>query len=220
MNFIYSLHLLFSALASVLRLGAGAPPKAQGSPETESSSEPLIVYEFEGCPHCRISREAISESGEAVLIRPCPKGGTRFRPAVKKLGGKSQFPFMIDPGNETAIYESADIAKYILQKNGATRPALHLVGPLNLLLSQLGVFMRLFAGTFRRPARHPDQPLEFCGVERDPRARLVKERLCEMEIEYLWRPIKGEPQLIDPNRDETIIGAGAIREYLTKTYAR
>lgn len=44
-----------------------------------------------------------------VLMYPCPKGGPTFRQKVLTLGGKQQFPYMIDPNTKVAMYESDNI---------------------------------------------------------------------------------------------------------------
>lgn len=212
MILLHWLNLAFSTLASVLRFGVGAGGRAV------NLEEPIILYEFEGCPYCRFAREAISETGIPVLVRPCPKGGKRFRPKAKTLGGRTQFPFMVDPNTDAALYESGVIAAYLHANYGGKRSPLRFLGPLNLILSQLAVLARGLAGTFARASRAPEKPLEFAGAERDPRARLVKELLCELELEYLWRPATAAPRLYDPNTSETRVDAPAIRNYLSETY--
>ncbi len=209
---LYYANLATSLVASVLRFGAGAA----GAPA--NAATPPVLYEFEGCPFCRVAREAVSEAGVAVLVRPCPKGGKRFRPSVKEIGGKAQFPYLIDPNTDQRMYESAHIAKYLTKTYGGARPLIQWTGPIDLLSSQLGVLARLLAGTFKVSSTAPEKPLEFTGAERDPRARLVKERLCSMELEYLWRPEAGMPVLKDPNTGASAEGAVAIRRYLKKTY--
>lgn len=212
MLFLHWLNLASSMLASVLRFGVGAAGHGR------EVNEPIILYEFEGCPYCRFAREAVSESGVPVLVRPCPKGGRRFRPKVKTLGGRTQFPFLVDPNTDAALYESGVIAAYLHANYGGRRSPLRFLGPLNLILSQFAVLARGLSGTFARRSRAPEKPLEFWGAERDPRARLVKELLCDMELEYLWRPNNGAPRLFDPNTGEERTGASAIRDYLSETY--
>lgn len=207
----------FSWLASALRLGVGAA----GAPV--EPEKPLILYEFEGCPFCRMAREAISETGVTAIIRPCPRNGARFRPAVEALGGKTQFPYLIDPNTNVAMYESADIAVYLFKTYGASvnRPVLHWLGPINLLSSQLGVLVCFFAGTFAKPSRTPAAPLEFYGSERNPGARLARHALCEMQLEYVWRPQwAGAPRLVDANAGRELKGAMAIRRHLRETYRK
>lgn len=214
---INALNLMLSSLASVLRFGAGAGAQAA------DIREPIILYEFEGCPFCRIAREAVSETGTPALVRPCPKGGARFRPSVKEEGGKAQFPYMIDPNNDVRLYESADIAKYLHRTyGGKSRPLIHLLGPLNLVTSQFAVLARFMSGTFVRKSSPPAQPLEFYAAERNPGARLAKELLCVMEIEYLWfsrtKEELAEPVLFDPNTGETETGSAKICDYLRRRY--
>ena len=219
MNLQYVFHVFLSSLVSVLRLGAGAAPQTE--PDDTALPPSRILYEFEACPFCRFAREAISESGQPVLVRPCPKGGTRFRPQVTALGGKAQFPFLHDETNGQMLYESAALAKQFARESNSQRPIIHWLGPINLYTSQVGVLFRLFAGRGVRRSSPPAAPLQFHGAERDPRARLVKERLCEMELEYIWTP-RAAPSgavLIDPNNGERIEGAFAIRNYLNDVYA-
>ncbi|MEL7487696.1 MAG: glutathione S-transferase N-terminal domain-containing protein [Pseudomonadota bacterium] len=206
-----------SFFASVLRLGAGA------AGEPVDVAQPVVLYEFEGCPFCRIAREAVSESGVTVEVRPCPKGGERFRPDVERLGGKAQFPYMIDPNTDVTLYESADIARYFRKTYGPRRrPPVHWLGPFNLMLSQFAVLARFMSGTFSRRASAPSRPLRFYGAERSPGARLVKERLCAMQLTYIWRSRApeggGAPRLIDKNTGDDLLGAAAILSHLAKEY--
>jgi len=209
--------VLSSLLASLLRFGAGA------SAAPVKIDQPIIFYEFEGCPFCRIAREAVSEAGVPVLVRPCPKTGDRFRPRVKQEGGKSQFPYLVDPNTDTRLYESGDIAAYLLKTYGAkSRPIIHWLGPLNLFSSQLATMVRLMSGTLKKTSVPPEKPMQFFGAERHASARLVKELLCVMQIEYFWRSRDEQetasPALYDPNTGEAIKGSRAIRAYLKKTY--
>ena len=219
MRLIFLFNWLLSLGASILRLGAGG-----SAPAATTVVQPIIFYEFEGCPFCRISREAISETGVLVLMKPCPKGGKRFRPELMEIGGKAQFPYMIDPNTNTQMYESADIARYLRKTYGAGGPpVIQLLGPINIVFSQFAVLFRLMGGTIARSSTAPQVPLELYGAERSPSTRIVKELLSEMELEYFWRsrPV-GEtktPCLVDPNTGEELTGALEIRRYLTKTYS-
>lgn len=207
----------FSLFASALRFGVG------GAGAPVEPEQPLILYEFEGCPFCRTAREAVSEVGVTTIMRPCPNGGRRFRPLVKDQGGKAQFPYLIDPNTDVAMYESADIAVYLYKTYGANlnRPVLHWLGPINLFLSQVATLVTFMAGGFARRSQRPEAPLEFYGSERNVGARLARQMLCEMELEYVWRPqYAGTPRLLDPNAGAEFKGAMAIRHHLEKTYRR
>src|SRR5512141_1288768 len=100
-----TLDVLNSSLASTLRLWRGT--NARGS--ARQPAKHLELYEFEACPYCRLVREALTELDLDALIRPAPHGGQRYRPAVKRRGGKRQFPFLVDPNTGASMYESADI---------------------------------------------------------------------------------------------------------------
>jgi hypothetical protein len=52
----------------------------------------LELYEFEGCPFCRKVREMLTTLDLDAAIFPCPKGGTRFRPARSRSTASWQFP--------------------------------------------------------------------------------------------------------------------------------
>nr|WP_197501593.1 glutathione S-transferase N-terminal domain-containing protein [Hyphomonas sp. Mor2] len=214
-----------SLIASALRLGAGGTGSSVSIP-----TSPLILYEFESCPFCRIAREQVSASGVTVNVKPCPKGGKRFRPEVKQKGGKAQFPYLVDPnvsaeGAAVAMYESADIARYLRQRYGKTpRPLIHWAGPINQILSQFAALARYMNGTIARPAAQPDKPLLLYASERSAGGRLVKEMLCSKELEYFWtaQAPNGQrtPLLKDPNSDRLVTGSFAILNYLRQAYPR
>ncbi|MEL6212477.1 MAG: glutathione S-transferase N-terminal domain-containing protein [Pseudomonadota bacterium] len=223
MSLIFTVNLGLSMLASALRLGAGAAGR-DGVPG-EAAQQPLELFEFEGCPFCRVAREAISQAGVATIVYPCPKSGARFRPEVKARGGKAQFPYLIDPNTDEALYESGDIARYIRNTYGGARPLVHWLGPFNHLSSQLATLARGLRGTFAAKSRQPEKRLELRAGERDPGARLVKEILCERETAYLWTPLRepdavaAGPVLKDPNTGDAIAGAARIRRHLLDVYA-
>ncbi|MBT8473801.1 MAG: hypothetical protein HKN14_02560 [Marinicaulis sp.] len=214
MTAFYSVNLATSAVASALRFGAGGVRL-----EAASLAEPLLLYEFEACPYCRVAREAIAQAGVPVIVRPCPKGGKRFRPDVERLGGKAQFPYLVDPNTGAAMYESANISKYLHETYGGGRHWLHWLAPLNLFSSQLAMLVRFLRGMFYlKQSYHLANPVELYAGERDPRARLVKEVMCESEVEYLWRPSRGAPRIVDPNIGVEVIGASAILRHIRRVY--
>lgn len=174
-----------------------------------------MLYEFEACPWCRVAREAISEAGLSVIVRPCPKGGQRFRPDVEQMGGKSQFPYWLQDENAVGMYESSVIAKLMRERYNAPRPVLHWLGPINGILSSYASILRLGFGRNARPAKPQVGPLEFYGSEANPSARLVKEALCSLELEYIWHPGEGSRvRLFDRALGNTINGGRAILKHL------
>ena len=213
---LYSIRWFFSFLSTVLRLGAGQP----GKPSDANTALP-ILYEFSACPWCRIAREAISEAGLSVVVRPCPKGGTRFRPAVKEMGGKAQFPFIISEHKPDGLYESADIARMVRHVYGGRRPILHWLGPINGILSSYAILLGFTGGRAVAKSQPQTQPLELHGSEANPSARLIKARLSSLELEYVWHPGKrGQPCLIDPSTEQKMEGAPKALSYLRTQYSR
>jgi glutathione S-transferase len=180
-----SLAVSTSLLASQLRgwRGTNAFRPARRQP-----AQLLELYEYEGCPYCRLVREALTELDLDARIYPCPKGGTRFRPHARELGGKFQFPYLVDSNTGTKLYESADIVAY-LRKTYADRdtaPGL-LDRPLKVATSMLASGLRNGRGVRARPSRPAAQPLELFSFESSPFSRLVRERLCEYELPYVLR---------------------------------
>ncbi|MGF1455336.1 MAG: glutathione S-transferase N-terminal domain-containing protein [Alphaproteobacteria bacterium] len=224
----------WAALPTLTRFWAGWA----GRPAKRQPDRPLVLYEFEGCPFCRIAREAVSGLHLPVDIRPCPKQGTRFRPELVRLGGKAQFPYLIDPNTDTRMYESADIARFLFKTYGQRPQPLHrLIGFLDTILASLSLAFRLGAGArSRKRSVEIEQPLEMWGVEADPRARLLREALCELELPYRRHPGRGpgdgmgpavalrDPNVGDPNAGDpdgggtVFSGAAAALAHLKRTY--
>lgn len=180
----YRLNIASSTLATALRAGNGVSAR----PAAVKPVQPLELYEFEGCPYCRLVREALTELDLDALIYPCPKGGKRYRPEVINLGGKPQFPFLVDPNTSEQLYESLEIIAY-LYDTYAQRP-LPLkwrLGPLQKLGSSLTGIPRGLGGMRARPSRSADTPLELYSFESSPFARPVRELLCELELQYVLR---------------------------------
>jgi glutathione S-transferase len=173
-----------SLLASIVRTGAGISSKsALLKPEA-----PLMLFDMEGCPHCRLVREALTELDLDAEIYPCPKQGERFRPLVLEKGGKAQFPFLIDPNTGAQMYESLKIVKYLFETYGQKPlPLKWQFGSLQTMGSMLASTARSGKGVTKKASRVPEQLLELYSFETSPYARLVRECLCEMEIPYILR---------------------------------
>ena len=171
-----------SVAMSLGRLLAGMSAR----PAERRPERPLELYEFEACPYCRLVREALTELDLGAMIYPCPKGGVRFRPQVKEMGGKFQFPFLVDPNTETRMYESADIVDYLYRTYGGRgAPRRFVPRRVKELASIVSGVPRMTAGSRARPSVAPEQPLELYSFEASPFARLAREMLCELEIPYL-----------------------------------
>lgn len=220
-----------SWLASASRGTSGLGVLALGArPE-----KPLELYEFEGCPFCRKVREALSELDLEARIFPCPRNGRRFRPRVVELGGKEQFPYLVDPNTQTRMYESNDINRYLFSTYGAGRVSVGLsLGPLVTLSSVAASAWRGGCGVRARPSRAPDKPLELWSFEASPYSRIAREVLCELEIPYLLHNVAKRspsrsafiqrsgkmrvPFLIDPNTGAEMFESADIARYLKATY--
>jgi len=222
-----------SLLASILRIGTGMEVAGAGArPE-----KMLELYEFEGCPFCRKVREALSILDLDAMIYPCPQNGPRFRPQVLERAGKLQFPYFVDPNTGREMYESDIIVGYLFANYGDSNIPWALSTP---LLTDVSSFLasaaRPTAGRRYRKADAPVQPLELWSFEASPFCRLVRERLCELEIPYVLHNVaKGSskrkdfiarsgkmmvPWLFDPNTGKEMFESADICGYLDATYAR
>lgn len=222
-----------SLAATVARLGAGLKAGVLGPRPTD----PLELYEFEGCPYCRKVREALTMLDLEAFIFPCPSGGKRFRPNVKKLGGKTQFPFLVDPNTSIEMYESDDIVRYLYATYGTGAPPLTMrLGPLTDVTSFIATAARPFNGRNAVPSKAAKKPLELWSFEASPFCRLAREALCELEIPYLLHNVgkaspsraafvkrSGKmmvPYLVDPNTGTAMFESADIVRYLYATYGK
>lgn len=182
-----------SGLASATRMGRGI----YTTPAPVKPEQMLELYEFENCPFCRLVREALTELDLEALVHPCPKNGTRFRPKVIELGGKAQFPFLVDPNTGRQMYESADIIQYLFETYGRRPlPLAWRAHRLQAVSSGFASAYRSGAGSRARPSRVPARPLELYSIESSPYARRVRELLCELEIPYLLHNV-GRTQAVE-----------------------
>lgn len=154
--------------------------------------KPLKLYDIEASPYCRLVREVLTELDLDVLILPCPAGGSRYRQQAEQIGGKQQFPLLVDENAGTVLYESAEIIEHLRVTYGQRRPRGH--SPLRALA--VGSSFASSALLWRRggikgmkavPAKAPEKPLELFSFETSPFSKPVRARLCELELPYLLR---------------------------------
>ena len=227
-----ALDLASSFAVSVVRAGNGMAIGTPG-PRPEKMLE---LYEFEACPFCRKVREALSILDLDVLVKPCPKGGTRFRPELVQRGGKAQFPYLVDPNAGVETYESDDIVRRLFARYGdGSVPASLSFMPLYFASNAIASLCRPLSGVRVRPSRLPAQPLELWSFEASPYCRIVRDALCELEIPYVLHNVaKGSPKrdafvarsgkmqvpyLFDPNTGREMFESADIVAYLDATYA-
>lgn len=220
-----------SLLASTLRLGLGARVTALGPRPTE----PLVLYDFEGCPYCRKVREAISMLDLVVDIRPCPKRGTRFRPALGTIAPRVRVPTLIDPGapSERRILQESDaIVQHLFARFGAgPPPGRARLGWFGTWTSSLATAARIHRGTWPRPSKATATTADYqlFSFEASGEARLVREVMTELEIPYRLvscaagsaRRLQTEtiPTLRSGDGALELLGAAAIVAHLEREYA-
>ena len=223
--------IVSSTVASAVRFPLGHRVGAIGPRPVKR----LELYDIEACPYCRKVREALTMLDLDVLIRPTPHGGTRWRPAAIREGGKRQFPLLVDPNFDLLLYESSDIVEHLYRRYGQGQPPLGLrLGLLGDATSGMASVIRGGAGRNVRPNRAPDQPLELWSFELSPYSRKVRETLCELEIPYvlhnLGRSSARRPEFLartgkmmvpyieDPNTGVKMFESRDIVRYLDQTY--
>jgi glutathione S-transferase len=221
-----------SFAASAARAGSGM---AVGRPGPRPARL-LELYEFEACPFCRKVREALSILDLDAMIYPCPKGGPRFRETVRTRGGKTLFPWLVDPNTGRAMYESDDIVAYLFATYGdGGAPPLLATPVLRDATSMIASAFRPGSGAAYRRARAPERPLELWSFEASPFCRLAREALCSLELPYVLHNVaKGSahrdafvarsgkmmvPYLVDPNTGAAMFESADIVAYLERTYA-
>lgn len=178
--------LLSSTLASIARGWRGT----RGAKRSKQPEQMLQLYEYEGCPFCRMVREVLTELDLDALIYPCPRGGTRFRPQAMAVGGRQQFPLLVDDNRDTVLYESSAIIDHLRRHYGVgQRRKAGAPGTIGQIGAGMASALRGFAGTQARGVAHtaPAQPLELYSFESSPYARIVRETLCELELPYVLR---------------------------------
>jgi glutathione S-transferase len=173
-----------SLFATVVRSGIGISSQvAAVKPELS-----LKLYDIEGCPYCRLVREALTELDLDAEIYPCPKGGERYRSEVIDLGGKAQFPYLVDTNTGIAMYESLDIVTYLFATYGQkSLPLKWQFGAFHKVGSMLASVARPGLGLKKVASQSPEKLLELYSFESSPYARPVREYLCELEIPYVLR---------------------------------
>ncbi len=103
---------LSSSLASGFRFWRGAVALSANEPE-----QPLELWGYEASPYCRIAREALCELELPYLLRNVAKGSPS-REAFVERSGNMLVPYLADPNTSVAMFESADIVKYLFDTYG------------------------------------------------------------------------------------------------------
>ncbi|KAK3122418.1 hypothetical protein QOZ80_8BG0669290 [Eleusine coracana subsp. coracana] len=219
-----------------LEIGAFKVKESSKIDKCPRPEKPIEIYEFEGCPFCRKVREMVSVLDLDVLFYPCPQNGPTFRPKVLEMGGKKQFPYMVDPNTGVSMYESDEIIKYLADKYGdGTVPLMLSLGLLTTITAGLSTIGRLGKGNSYIASKVPPQPIEIWAYEGSPFCKLVRETLVELELPHLLHscargsPRRQEffekngtfqvPYIEDPNTGVKMFESAEIIEYLKTTYS-
>mgnify|MGYP001159287118 CR=1 FL=1 len=154
----------------------------------------LVVYDCENDPHCRLLRELLTELQLDALIQPCPHGGKRY---ARKLPPDAQLPYLIDRDLDLRADGLRACIEHVLQHYAQIDVAAGLLGSWPMRLSsRLASALRGDAGLNAQPSRAARRPLELYSFESSPYSRLVRERLCELELPWILRNF-GKEQLSD-----------------------
>lgn len=176
--------------STILRGGNGM----MGTAHPMQPEKALVLYEMEGCPYCRRVREVMTHLNLDYESRPAPHKGQLYRNELKQQSGATQVPYLIDENADVQMAESQDIIDYLFEhysKEGST-PAKYqeqnIVGEVfNKLTTATSMLRGLKA---EHPQKNktrgkPEKLLELYGFEASPFCRLVRERLCELELGYV-----------------------------------
>jgi len=225
--------VLTSGLASMARMpfAVGKSTTVLDGLQPGATDKPPKLYEFEACPFCRKAREAITALDMVVDIYPCGRG-SRHRADAVALGGKEQFPLLVD--GDAVMYESQDIVDYLAKKQGVDPEALvDAGGPLPSMITTALRFGR-GASVYEAAGAAPEKLLELYSYDGNQFCRLVREVLCELDLPYrLYSAGKGSPRreelvnlagkstcpyLVDPNTGVAMGESADIVAYLAETY--
>lgn len=215
-----------------------------GSPHEWRTTHPdLHLYEYEASPWCRRVRETLCVLDLEHTVLPCPRetlrlegafGSTsRHKPSVVEAGGRLLFPFLHDRTADVALNGSSAIIAHLWELYGqdAERPSTDKI--LNGGLPKPFDFASLVApsalrpwpenGLFMAPSHAAVLPLVLHGCEPDPGTRLLREKLCTLQLSYRYKPRAMEagaaiPHLEDPNTGWGSFGARDGLAYLSETY--
>ncbi len=173
-----------SVLSSSLRLWSGT----WGKLPAKKPVQLLELFDREDDPQCRLVREALTELNFDVMIYPCPIGGQRFlqrrMQLQSKTDGKASLPLLHDPNTNKVFSGPEAIINYLFsQYMAASKPPSRLQDSIfNRVSSSLASMAR---GPIHAQASiAPRKKLTLYSFESSPYARLVRERLCALEIAY------------------------------------
>jgi len=106
-------------LALFPRLGAGSKYKLSKLPPL-----PLRLWSYEASPFCKIVKETLCSLELAHVQISCPRGSPNRQRLFNKTG-RFQVPYLEDPNENIAIFESATIIEYCTKRYGIATPTVN-----------------------------------------------------------------------------------------------
>ena len=224
----HQIKVLQALLSGVTEGGRGV----SGTPFPKQPEKALKLYEFEGSPFCRRVREVLTTLNLDYEVYPCPKGGTKYRKVVKDLGGKRQFPFLVDENTDEKLYESHDIIHYLFKHYGNTgrTPSKYSHYPRLPVVAFAGTLVNGVRGVFINKKiidrKAPEQLLQLWGFEASPYTRVVRGVLTELELPFKFNNVPKErwqdqgPAILRLKPGQYIPLAGGKRESVVKIMNR
>lgn len=144
-----------------------------------------VLFDREGDAECRLVREALTELNLDADIYPVPEGGDRYLAKLRELSGNDSIPFLFDPNTGGKHSGAEAIITYLFRRYAQSEaPAQVKAGIVNVLKSKLATQVRRGAGVSATPSRHADELFTLYSFESSPYSRLVREKLCELQIPF------------------------------------
>lgn len=76
----------------------------------------IEIYHAESCPYCVKVRQFLENEGVAYVSKPVSLfKSSPLKEELRKIGGKTQVPFLNDPDRNVQMYESDDIIEYVTE---------------------------------------------------------------------------------------------------------
>ncbi len=239
-GFLYAnWHALSSRLLVHWTLGRGRTVEESST----QPAQPIVLYEYNGCPFCQRLRAVVSELDLDATVYPTPRvtikgyartGESRYRPVVAEKAGEVMFPFMEDPNTGISLLDSEAIMDYLrVTYGGGALPRAFSALPISQLMLR-SLRLSMYFGVLRVPGHLPAQPLELFAAQGNPRCIPVFDALSCLELPYHWKTCAlgsrklGElrdrsgsdqlPYLTDPNTGFSSNNSRRIVAYLYETY--
>jgi glutathione S-transferase len=177
----HTINVINSTIASSIRAWRGT----SSSRTTIQPEKPIILFDQEGDPECRLVREVLTGLNLDVVVMPCPRGGRNIR-QLRRDSGSDTIPVLYDSNVEERRVGANEIIRYLyLEYKQSEPPERVKTSALKLRLSRLSTLTRLNAGVHAKPSIPAEQALTLYSFESSPFSRLVRELMCELEIPYL-----------------------------------